>query len=86
MYNIMLCNTPLIATPTGTLTVLSLMVGTVTENLAPDENFLINGTNLTIEVDVTARDLRRVQVAAATTVLAGLIQVRHQSFLLTGML
>lgn len=53
------------------------MVGSVTERLAPDASFLIlNGTNVTAEVNVTARDLYRVQVAAATTVLGGLIQVR----------
>ncbi|KAL6112079.1 slc26a6 [Pungitius sinensis] len=60
----------------GTFTVLSIMVGSVTERLGPDTNFLIkNGTNNTAEVDITARDLYRVQVAAATTVLGGLIQV-----------
>ncbi|XP_076012852.1 solute carrier family 26 member 6, like 1 [Genypterus blacodes] len=60
----------------GTFAVLSIMVGSVTERLAPDAAFLkTNGTNLTEEVDVTARDSYRVQVAAATTVLGGLIQV-----------
>ncbi|XP_040889872.1 solute carrier family 26 member 6, like [Toxotes jaculatrix] len=60
----------------GTFTVLSIMVGSVTERLAPDVDFLkVNGTNLTAEVDITARDSYRVQVAAATTVLGGLIQV-----------
>ncbi|XP_066520918.1 solute carrier family 26 member 6, like 1 [Hoplias malabaricus] len=60
----------------GTFTVLSIMVGGVTERLAPDAQFLIiNGMNLTVGLDTTARDLYRVQVAAATTVLAGLIQV-----------
>uniref|UniRef100_A0AAZ3P382 STAS domain-containing protein n=1 Tax=Oncorhynchus tshawytscha TaxID=74940 RepID=A0AAZ3P382_ONCTS len=60
----------------GTFAVLSIMVGSVTERLAPDRNFLVmlNGTNLT-EVNITARDSYRVQVAAATTVLGGLIQV-----------
>lgn len=59
---------------------LSIMVGSVTERLAPDRDFLItNGTNITGEVDITARDSYRVQVAAATTILGGLIQVweRH---------
>lgn len=52
------------------------MVGSVTETLAPDENFMkSNGTNFTAEVDISARDSYRVQVAAATTVLGGLIQV-----------
>ncbi|KAG8007769.1 Solute carrier family 26 member 6 [Nibea albiflora] len=60
----------------GTFTVLSIMVGSVTERLAPDVDFLkINGTNVTAEVDIIARDSYRVQVAAATTVLGGLIQV-----------
>uniref|UniRef100_A0A669EW16 Solute carrier family 26 member 6, like 1 n=1 Tax=Oreochromis niloticus TaxID=8128 RepID=A0A669EW16_ORENI len=60
----------------GTFTVLSIMVGSVTERLAPDVDFQkANGTNITAEVDVTARDSYRVQVAAATTVLGGLIQV-----------
>lgn len=52
------------------------MVGGVTEKLAPDEIFLkTNGTNITAEVDITARDLYRVKVAAAATLLGGLIQV-----------
>ncbi|KAM9408193.1 solute carrier family 26 member 6, like 1 [Pholidichthys leucotaenia] len=60
----------------GTFTVLSIMVGSVTERLAPDVDFLkMNGTNLTAEVDITARDSYRVQVATTTTVLGGLIQV-----------
>lgn len=55
------------------------MVGSVTERLAPDMNFLrTNGTNITADVDITARDSYRVQVAAATTVLGGLIQVPTQ--------
>ncbi|XP_054639870.1 solute carrier family 26 member 6-like isoform X2 [Dunckerocampus dactyliophorus] len=62
--------------PQGTFAVLSIMVGSVTERLAPDIDFLkTNGTNVTEEVDISARDSYRVQVAAATTVLAGLIQV-----------
>ncbi|XP_053723818.1 solute carrier family 26 member 6, like [Synchiropus splendidus] len=60
----------------GTFAVLSIMVGSVTERLAPDVNFrIMNGTNITSEVDITSRDSYRVQVAAATTVLGGLIQV-----------
>uniref|UniRef100_A0A3Q4FYR2 Solute carrier family 26 member 6, like 1 n=1 Tax=Neolamprologus brichardi TaxID=32507 RepID=A0A3Q4FYR2_NEOBR len=60
----------------GTFTVLSIMVGSVTERLAPDVDFQkANGTNITAEADVTARDSYRVQVAAAATVLGGLIQV-----------
>nr|BAD22608.1 solute carrier family 26 member 6 c [Anguilla japonica] len=60
----------------GTFTVLSIMVGCVTERLAPDHFFLVlNGTNLTGEVDIHARDAYRVSVAATTTVLGGAIQV-----------
>ncbi|XP_042262729.1 solute carrier family 26 member 6, like [Thunnus maccoyii] len=60
----------------GTFAVLSIMVGSVTERLAPDNNFQkMDYNNLTVEVDISARDSYRVQVAAATTVLAGLIQV-----------
>lgn len=56
------------------------MVGSVTERLAPDDAFLkMNSNNLTAEVDIVARDSYRVQVATATTVLAGLIQVRKTS-------
>ncbi|XP_029288233.1 solute carrier family 26 member 6, like 1 isoform X2 [Cottoperca gobio] len=67
----------------GTFTVLSIMVGSVTERLAPDTDFLIrNGTNVTAEVDVSARDSYRVQVAAATTVLGGLIQTLKDVFFL----
>lgn len=52
------------------------MIGSVTERLAPDSHFLIyNGTNVTEEVDIISRDFYRVQVAAAATVLGGLIQV-----------
>ncbi|XP_061113282.1 solute carrier family 26 member 6-like isoform X1 [Conger conger] len=59
----------------GTFAVISIMVGSVAERLGPDSNFLINGTNSTQEVNVTARDAYRVQVAATTTVVAGLFQV-----------
>uniref|UniRef100_A0A8C2GTV3 Solute carrier family 26 member 6, like n=1 Tax=Cyprinus carpio TaxID=7962 RepID=A0A8C2GTV3_CYPCA len=46
------------------------------KRLAPDSDFLIyNGTNVTEEVDIISRDFYRVQVAAAATVLGGLIQV-----------
>lgn len=55
---------------------LSIMVGSVTERLGPNVDFLkSNGTNVTGEVDTDSRDAYRVQVAAATTVLGGLIQV-----------
>lgn len=60
------------------------MVGSVTERLGPDVDFLkSNGTNVTGEVDTDSRDSYRVQVAAATTVLGGLIQVWQQNHTLT---
>lgn len=51
---------------------MSVMVGSVTESLAPDEDFL-QASNST--VDVAARDARRVQLASALSVLVGLFQV-----------
>ncbi|KAG7472299.1 hypothetical protein MATL_G00107370 [Megalops atlanticus] len=59
----------------GTFAVVSIMVGSVTERLAPDSDFQINGTNLTENVNISARDAYRVKVAAATTLLAGIFQV-----------
>ncbi|CAJ1055474.1 solute carrier family 26 member 6 [Xyrichtys novacula] len=60
----------------GTYAVMSVMIGGVTERLAPDSKFEIqdNVTNLTI-VDDVARDAERVQVAAAVTLLSGLFQI-----------
>uniref|UniRef100_A0A8K9XP39 Solute carrier family 26 member 6, like 2 n=1 Tax=Oncorhynchus mykiss TaxID=8022 RepID=A0A8K9XP39_ONCMY len=60
----------------GTFAVISIMIGSVTERLAPDSDFtFLNGTNGTAVLDVTARDAYRVQIAASTTVLSGLFQV-----------
>ncbi|XP_030634298.1 solute carrier family 26 member 6, like 1, partial [Chanos chanos] len=60
----------------GTFTVLSIMVGSVTERLAPDDHFLIkNMTDNSSEIDISARDFERVKIAAATTVLGGVIQM-----------
>ncbi|XP_070247316.1 solute carrier family 26 member 6 isoform X2 [Myotis yumanensis] len=56
----------------GTFAVMSVMVGSVTEALAPDEAFM-QGVNST--VNVTARELYRVQVASSLSVLVGLFQV-----------
>ncbi|XP_029457148.1 solute carrier family 26 member 6-like isoform X2 [Rhinatrema bivittatum] len=57
----------------GTFAVLSVMIGSVTESLAPNENFMLpgNGTSL----DVEARDKARVQLAVALSFLSGLFQV-----------
>uniref|UniRef100_A0A8C8HEL4 STAS domain-containing protein n=1 Tax=Oncorhynchus tshawytscha TaxID=74940 RepID=A0A8C8HEL4_ONCTS len=57
----------------GTFAVTSIMIGTTTERLAPNSNFMIlNGTNGTEVIDVVARDAVRVQIAASTTFLSGI--------------
>ncbi|XP_057560993.1 solute carrier family 26 member 6 isoform X4 [Hippopotamus amphibius kiboko] len=56
----------------GTFAIMSVMVGSVTESLAPDEAFL-QASNST--VDVAARDTTRVQLASTLSVLVGLFQV-----------
>lgn len=55
---------------------MSVMIGSVTERLAPDSSFMIfdNITNSSI-VDLASRDAERVRVAAAVTCLSGLFQV-----------
>uniref|UniRef100_A0A8C6NR50 Solute carrier family 26 member 6 n=1 Tax=Nothobranchius furzeri TaxID=105023 RepID=A0A8C6NR50_NOTFU len=57
----------------GTFAVISIMVGGVTERLAPDSDFMTNGTNRTVNID--ARDSYRVQVACSLTALAGIFQI-----------
>ncbi|XP_045435568.1 solute carrier family 26 member 6 isoform X1 [Pipistrellus kuhlii] len=57
----------------GTFAVMSVMVGSVTEALAPDENFLQNG-NSTVNA-TEARDAERVALASSLSVLVGLFQV-----------
>ncbi|XP_034732275.1 solute carrier family 26 member 6 [Etheostoma cragini] len=59
----------------GTFAVISIMIGSVTERLAPDSNFIVNGTNETGSVDLDARDAHRVQIACSLTVLAGIFQI-----------
>nr|XP_057940760.1 solute carrier family 26 member 6-like isoform X2 [Doryrhamphus excisus] len=60
----------------GSYAVMSVMVGGVTERLAPDSNFMIfdNVTNSSV-VDVFTRDAERVRVAAAVTFLTGIFQI-----------
>ncbi|XP_061910586.1 solute carrier family 26 member 6-like [Entelurus aequoreus] len=60
----------------GTYAVMSVMIGGVTERLAPDSNFATwdNVTNSSL-VDVFARDAERVRVAAAVTFLSGIFQI-----------
>ncbi|XP_069792756.1 solute carrier family 26 member 6 [Narcine bancroftii] len=60
----------------GSFAVLSVMLGTITERMAPDEDFMIsssNGTNGTI--DTEARDMMRVKVATMVTFLSGIFQI-----------
>ncbi|XP_075957611.1 solute carrier family 26 member 6-like [Anarhichas minor] len=59
----------------GTFAVISIMVGSVTERLAPDSNFMVNGTNETGSVDLDRRDESRVRIACSLTVLAGIFQI-----------
>ncbi|CAI9159741.1 unnamed protein product [Rangifer tarandus platyrhynchus] len=56
----------------GTFAVMSVMVGSVMESLAPDNAFML-GLNSTL--DVAARDATRVQLASTLSVLVGLFQV-----------
>lgn len=64
--------------PLGTYAVMSVMIGGVTERLAPDSDFMKwdNVTN-TSQVDIIARDEERVRVAAAVTFISGLFQVDY---------
>ncbi|XP_078065980.1 solute carrier family 26 member 6 [Mustelus asterias] len=62
----------------GSFAVLSVMVGTITERMAPDENFLINpqnSTNGTATIDIEARDLMRVKAATMVTFICGIFQI-----------
>ena len=63
--------------PPGTYAVMSVMIGGVTERLAPDADFLSwdNVSNASV-VDLVSRDAERVRVAAAVTFMSGLFQVR----------
>lgn len=56
---------------------MSVMIGGVTERLAPDSNFMIwdNVSNSSI-VDTISRDEERVRVAALVTFVSGLFQVK----------
>ncbi|MGH0156233.1 UNVERIFIED_CONTAM: hypothetical protein FKN15_065283 [Acipenser sinensis] len=60
----------------GTFAVMSVMIGSVVERLAPDSDFssLDEVTNKTV-IDVLQRDAARIKVAAAVTFLSGLFQV-----------
>ncbi|KAK5923793.1 hypothetical protein CgunFtcFv8_000730 [Champsocephalus gunnari] len=56
----------------GTFAVISIMIGSVTERLAPDIDFPANSTNGT---DLDARDAHRVEIACSLTVLTGIFQI-----------
>eukprot|EP00064_Thunnus_orientalis_P022032 superscaffoldBa00007090_g22211 len=60
----------------GTYAVMSVMIGGVTERLAPDSEFMKwdNETNSS-EVDSFTRDAERVKIAAAVTFLSGIFQI-----------
>lgn len=60
----------------GTYAVMSVMIGSVTERMAPDSDFMLpgNDTNSTI-IDIVSRDAERVKIAATVTFLSGIFQV-----------
>lgn len=62
----------------GTYAVMSVMIGGVTERLAPDSKFMEpDGFNGSYTLNVTLRDEERVRVAAAVTLLSGIFQVHY---------
>ncbi|XP_058498531.1 solute carrier family 26 member 6 [Solea solea] len=60
----------------GTYAVMSVMIGGVTDRLAPDSDFMIwdNMTNSSI-IDTVLRDEARVKVAVTVTFMSGLFQI-----------
>ncbi|OCT83375.1 hypothetical protein XELAEV_18025916mg [Xenopus laevis] len=58
----------------GSFAVVSIMIGSVTESLVPNDNFILPG-NDSLLVDTVARDKARVEVVAAMTLLVGLFQI-----------
>ncbi|KAI5095183.1 solute carrier family 26 member 6, partial [Silurus meridionalis] len=60
----------------GTYAVMSVMIGGVTERMAPDTDFMIfnNISNGSI-IDTVARDHERVKIAVAVTFLSGIFQL-----------
>lgn len=66
----------------GPFPVVSLMVGSVVLSMAPDENFLIEGSNATgtngtvALIDTESRDAQRVLIASTLTFLVGILQVK----------
>ncbi|XP_012817139.1 solute carrier family 26 member 6-like isoform X1 [Xenopus tropicalis] len=58
----------------GSFAVVSIMIGSVTESLVPNDNFILPG-NDSLHIDTVARDKARVEVVAAMTLLVGLFQI-----------
>ncbi|GAB0175762.1 pendrin [Grus japonensis] len=79
-------STGLVATLQGPFPVVSLMVGSVVLNMAPDDNFLIDGSNATgtngtgILIDTQSRDAQRVLIASTLTFLVGILQTLIETF------
>ncbi|KAM3915502.1 solute carrier family 26 member 6-like [Leptodactylus fuscus] len=57
----------------GSFAVVSIMIGSVTESLVPNDNFILPG-NETI-IDTVARDKARVELVSSITLLVGLFQL-----------
>ncbi|KAK2841265.1 hypothetical protein Q7C36_012844 [Tachysurus vachellii] len=60
----------------GTYAVMSVMIGSVTERMAPDSDFMMfsNSSNSSV-IDTVTRDNERVKIAAAVTCLSGIFQL-----------
>ncbi|XP_046895445.1 solute carrier family 26 member 6-like [Hypomesus transpacificus] len=60
----------------GTFAVISVMVGSVTERMAPNSDFMnYNGTNGTAVLDTVMQNAYRVQVASSLSLLVGIFQI-----------
>ncbi|XP_067095219.1 solute carrier family 26 member 6-like [Osmerus mordax] len=60
----------------GTFAVISVMVGSVTERMAPNSDFMnYNGTNGTAVLDTVMQDAYKVQVASSLSLLVGIFQI-----------
>ncbi|XP_040264600.1 solute carrier family 26 member 6-like [Bufo bufo] len=57
----------------GSFAVVSIMIGSITESLVPNDNFMLPGNETVI--DTVARDKARAEVVAAITLLVGLFQL-----------
>lgn len=66
---------------------MSVMIGGVTERIAPDSNFIIwdNVSNASV-LDTYTRDHERVKIAAAVTFLSGILQVTMPVICLTAVM